>query len=124
MDPNLTISSLTFTERYRDKTGSLRVEISRGVSLPESMQVKHQSYIDSVTKRPGTQSVLIFEYVKALADGTLAVAARATLKVQSLTDTAVGSTEILAVLERVINTIQEDDTGLDLGDNIFVNREM
>lgn len=124
MDPNLTISTLTFTERYRDKAGSLRVEISRGVNLPETMQVKHQTYTDSETKRPGFQSVLIFEYVKALADGTLATAARATLKVQSLTDANVGSTEILAVLERVISTIQEDDSGLDLGDNIFVNREM
>jgi hypothetical protein len=123
MDPNLTISSLTFTQRYSDKEGSLREEISRGVSLPERMLVKHQSYVDSVTKRPGTQSALIFEFVKALADGSVAVVARATLKVQSLTDTNVGSTEILAVLERVISTIQEDDSGLDLGDNIFVNRE-
>jgi hypothetical protein len=123
MDPNLTISTLTFTQRYSDKEGSFREEISRGVSLPERMYIKHQDYVDSVTKRPGRQSALIFEYVKALADGTLAVGTRATLKVQSLKDTAIGSTEILAVLERVINTIQEDDSGLDLGDNIFVNGE-
>lgn len=123
MDPNLTISALTFTQRFSDKEQSLREEISRGMNLPERMFIKHQSYVDSATKRPGTQSALIFEYVKALADGSLAVVARATLKVQSLTDSAVGSTEILAVLERVIGTIQEDDTGLDLGDNIFVNRE-
>lgn len=123
MDANLTISGLVFTQQYSDKTGSLRRETSRGLNLPETMQVKHQAYIDSATKRPGNQSALIFEYTKALADGTIAVVARATLKVQSLTDTAVGSTEIQAVLERVISTIQEDDTGLDLDDEIFVNKE-
>lgn len=123
MDPNLTISTLTFTQQYSDKTGSLRREVSRGLNLPETMQVKHQTYIDSVTKRPGNQSALIFEYTKALADGTIAVVARATLKVQSLIDTAVSSTEIQAVLERVIGVIQEDDSGLDLDDEIFVNKE-
>lgn len=123
MNTDLTISTLTFTGAYSDKSGSLRREISRGPSLPETMQIKHQGYTDTVTKRPGNQSVLIFEYTKALADGTIAVVARASLKVQSLVDTNVGSTEILAVLERVIGTIQEDDSGLDLGDNIFVNRE-
>lgn len=123
MDPNLTISTLTFTQQYSDKTGSLRREVSRGLNLPETMQVKHQTYIDSVTKRPGNQSALIFEYTKALADGTIAVVARATLKVQSLIDTNVSSTEIQAVLERIIGVIQEDDSGLDLDDEIFVNKE-
>ena len=109
MDNTLTISTLTFTGAYSDKSGSLRREVSRGLNLPELMQIKHQEYTDSVTKRRGNQSALIFEFVKALDDGTPAVAARATLKVQSLIDTNVTSTEILAVLERIISTIQEDD---------------
>jgi len=123
MDANLTLNSKTFTQRYSDKEGSLRQDITRGISLPENMLIKHQDYVDSATKRPGKQSALIFEYVKALSDGTLAVVARATLKVQSLTDTNVGATEIQAVLENVVQTIQEDDSGLDLDDEIFVNRE-
>jgi hypothetical protein len=123
MDTSLTISTLTFTGAYSDKSGSLRREVSRGLNLPELMEIKHQEYTDSVTKRRGNQSALIFTFVKALADGTIAPVARATLKVQSLIDSNVGSTEILAVLERVINTIQEDDTGLDLGNEIFVNKE-
>lgn len=123
MDANLTISSLVFAQQYSDKTGSMRREVSRGLNLPETMQVKHQTYTDSVTKRPGTQSALIFEFTKALADGTIAVVARATLKVQSLIDSNVGATEITNVLERVITTIQEDDSGLDLGGEIFVNKE-
>lgn len=123
MNTDLTISTLSFTGAYSDKSGSLRREVSRGLNLPETMQIKHQLYVDSATKRQGNQSALIFEYSKALADGSIAVVARATLKVQSLIDSNVGSTEILAVLERVISTIQEDDSGLDLGDNIFVNKE-
>lgn len=123
MDNNLTISTLSFNQQYSDLTGSLRREISRGMNLQERMFVKHQTYTDSKTKILGNQSALIFEYDKALASGLIATVARATLKVQSLIDPNVSSTEVLAVLERVINTIQEDDTGLDLGDNIFVNRE-
>jgi hypothetical protein len=123
MNADLTISTLSFTQQYSDKSGSMRREVSRGLNLPETMQVKHQTYKDSLTGKPGVQSVLIFEYNKALSDGTIAPVARASLKVQSLVDTNVGSTEILAVLERIINTIQEDDTGLDLGDEIFVSKQ-
>lgn len=123
MDNNLTISSLVFNLAYSDKSGSLRRETSRGANLPETMQVKHQEYTDSVTKRRGNQSALIFEFTKALADGTIAVVARATLKVQSLIDSNVGSTEIGNVLERVVSTIQEDDSGLDLDEEIFINKE-
>jgi hypothetical protein len=123
MDKDLTISTLSFVQQYSDLSGSLRREISRGMNLQERMAIKHQKYTDTKTKRQGNQSALIFEFDKALADGTIVTVARATLKVQSLIDPNVGSTEVLAVLERVISTIQEDDSGLDLGDNIFVNQE-
>lgn len=122
MNANLTIDTLVFNQQFSDKGGSLRREVSRGMSLPENMTIKHQTYTDSATKRPGVQSALVFEYTKALADGTIAVVARATLKVQSLTDTSVGSTEVLAVLSRVISTIQEDDSGLNLSEEIFVSK--
>jgi len=124
MNSSLTVSALTFTQSYSDKlNGSLRREVSRGVNLPETMSIKHRSYIDSATKRPGVESVLIFERHLALADGTIVPAARAQLKVSSLTDTGVASSDVLAVIERIVNTIQEDDTGLDLADEIFVNKE-
>lgn len=123
MDSNLTISTLSFKSQFSDLSGSLRREVSRGLNLPERMYIKHQTYTDTKTKRLGNQSALIFEYDKALADGSIATVARATLKVQSLIDINVTGTEVLAVLERIINTIQEDDTGLDLGDEIFVNKE-
>jgi hypothetical protein len=123
MNADLTVSALSFKQQYSDKTGSMRREISRGVNLPETMQIKHQTYRDSATGRPGLQSALIFEYYKAVADGEILPVARATLKVQSLVDANVGSADILAVVERVVHTVQEDDTGLDYADEIFVNKE-
>lgn len=124
MDSNLTISTLSFVSNGgTPQGGSLRRETSRGPNLQERMYVKHQKYTDSATKVEGYQSALIFEYDKALADGRIATVVRGTLKLQSLIDTSVTSTEILAVLERIIGTIQEDDSGLDLGNEIFVNKE-
>ncbi len=123
MNQDLTVSALSFKMQYSDKTGSLRRETSRGINLPEIMQIKHQPYKDSATGRPGVQSALIFEYHKATSDGQILPVARATLKVQSLVDSNVGSSEILAVVERIVHTIQEDDLGLDLADEIFVNKE-
>jgi hypothetical protein len=85
--------------------------------------VKHQEYKDSLTGLPGNQSALIFEYHKALSDGRIAPVARVTVKVQTLVDSTVGSAEVQAVLQRVVDVIQEDDSGLDLADEIFVNKE-
>jgi hypothetical protein len=125
MDNNLTLptGSLVFSLQYSDKTGSSRRNVTRGVNLPEYMLVKHQSYKDSLTGLPGNQSALIFEYHKALADGRIAAVCRATVKVQTLVDSNVGSAEVQAVLARVVDVLQEDDSGLDLGDEIFVNQE-
>lgn len=122
MNPSLTVNTLTFTQQYSDKTGSARREVSRGVNLPENMYIKHQSFTDSL-KREGTQSALIFEYVKPLADGTLAVVASATLKVRTLADTAVTATEITNVIARIVDVVGAGSGQLNLGTNIFVNKE-
>lgn len=125
MDNNLTLptGALVFTHQYSDKSGSSRRNVARGVNLPEYMFVKHQQYKDSLTGLPGNQSALIFEYHKALSDGRIAAVSRVTVKVQTLIDSNVGSAEVQAVLARVIDVIQEDDSGLNLGDAIFVSQE-
>jgi hypothetical protein len=124
MDNNLTLptGSLVFSGQYSDKSGSARRNIARGINLPEYMYIKHQKYVDSLTKVEGNQSVLIFEYHKALSDGRIVPVARATLKVQTLIDSNVGSSETQAVIQRVVDTIQEDDSGLNLADEIFVSQ--
>jgi hypothetical protein len=86
------------------------------------MQIKHQDYVDSATKRPGVRSVVRFDRYQALADGTIAPVS-AYVVVAHPKDTAVTGTEILACFENLIGLLQEDDTGLDLADEIFVNKE-
>lgn len=123
MDNNLTISTLAFNLSFSEKTGSERREISRGVNLPEVMSVRHQEYTDSKTKKPGIRSSLRFERYMLSADGVTVIPVTATLTVATPTDTGIASSDVLAVVERIVNTIQEDDTGLDLADEIFVGRQ-
>jgi hypothetical protein len=122
MDNNLTISTLSFALSFTGKDGSERREVSRGVNLPEVMSVKHQPYVDSKTKVPGVRSVLRFDRYHELSSGIIAPVS-AYLVVTTPGDTGIVSADVLAVIERIVNTIQEDDTGLDLADEIFVSRQ-
>lgn len=123
MNADLTISTLTFKLASSGKTeGSERREISRGVNLPEVMTVRHQEYTDSATKRKGVRSVLRFDRYIAAVDGNI-IPVSAYLVVTTPSDPNVATADVAAVVERIVNTIQEDDTGLDLADEIFVNRE-
>lgn len=122
MNADLTLSTLTFALSYSDKTGSLRREVSRGPSLPEELSIKHQAYVDSATKLPGTRSVVRIDRHVALTDGRVAPVS-AYLVVTVPNDAAVVSADVLAAVERIAQIIQEDDTGLDLADEIFVGRQ-
>lgn len=123
MNADLTIDTLTFKQSFSDKDGSLRVETSRGVNLQERLRIKHRPYTDSRTKRPGVESVVQLERDQALADGIIASAILAQFKVSALVDTGVTSTDVLVSVQRIISVLQEDDSGLDLMDEIFVNKE-
>jgi hypothetical protein len=123
MNASLTLSTLVFNQLYSDKTGSLRQEVSRGVNLPTRLLIRHQDVIDSATKLPAVRSSIRVEYAQALAAGGIANGATATLTVQALKDTNVTGAIILAVVEFVSQLIQEDDSGLDLADEIYVNKE-
>lgn len=124
MDNNLTISGLAFKLGFSDKNdGSQRVEISRGVNLPEVMTVKHQIVTDSATKLKTRRSVLRFDRHMVAANGSSIIPVSAYLVVSVPQDTGIASSDVLAVVERIVNTIQEDDTGLDLADEIFVSQE-
>lgn len=123
MDNNLTIDTLVFNLRYSDKSdGSERRETSRGVNLPEIMTVKHRDIVDTKTKKSSTQSVLRFDRMLALSDGTIA-GPEAHIVVTCPKDTNVTSADILAVIQRLVTVLQEDDSGLDLANEIFVNLE-
>jgi hypothetical protein len=122
MDSNLTIDTLTFKQSFSDREGSERREISRGVNLPTVMTIKKQNYTDSTTKKAGVRTVLRFDRYLALEDGSIAPVS-AYLVVATPTDTGVVSSDVLAVVQHIASTIQEDDSGLDLPEEIFVNGE-
>lgn len=122
MNSNLTIDTLSFNQVYSDKSGSLRRETSRGVNLPTELKIAHQPYTDSATKLPGTRSLARFDRTVELTDGKTAVVS-AYLVVTVPSDTAIVSADVTAVVQHVVSLIQEDDSGLDLMDEIFVARE-
>lgn len=119
---DLTIDTLTFALAYSGQTGSERRETSRGVNLPEIMSIRHVPYVDAKLKKAGVQSSIRFERYLLSSDGVTIAPVSATLTVRALTDTGVTSADVLAVVQRVATTIQEDDSGLDLPDEIFVSR--
>jgi hypothetical protein len=122
MNANLTVGSLSYVQRFSEQSGSERREVARGVNLPTVMKIAHQPYVDSATKKAGTRSLVRFDRYQALSDGTIAPVS-AYVVVTHPTDTLVTGTEILACFENLIGLLQEDDTGLDLADEIFVNKE-
>lgn len=122
MNANLTVGALSYVQQYSEKSGSLRREVARGPALPTELKVSHQAYVDSVTKLPGTRTLVRFDRFQALSSGVIAPVS-AYVVVTRPTDTAVTGTEILACFQNLIDLLQEDDSGLDLADEIFVNKE-
>lgn len=123
MNADLTIDTLTFKQAFSDKDGSERRESSRGANLPTVMSVKHQDYVDSATKLPGKRSLLRFDrYLDVDGEGLIAPVS-AYVVVTAPSQVGVTSSDILAVVQHLITVLQEDDSGLDLMDEIFVNRE-
>lgn len=125
MNNDLTVDTLAFKLAYSDKTGSKRIETSRGVNLPTTMTVSHQQTVDSATKLPIRRSLLRFDRTQAVSASETAplgtVSAYIVVSVPSGTE--VEGSDVLAVIQHLISVLQEDDSGLDLMDEIFVNQE-
>lgn len=122
MNASLTISALTFAQSYSDKSGSERREVSRGVNLPEILSIRHIDTVDKASG-PSVQTSVRFERHMLSSDGLTIKPVRGTLTMVVPKDTGVASSDVLAVAERFIHLLQEDDSGLDLVEEIFVNRE-
>lgn len=126
MNNNLTIDTLSFNLAYSDKSGSKRLEVSRGVNMPTTMTISHQTVIDSKTKSPTRRSVLRFDRTQVVDNGASSASlgdVSAYIVVSVPLGAEVVNTDILAVIQLLISTLQEDDSGLDLMDEIFVNQE-
>jgi hypothetical protein len=123
MTSDITVDTLAFKLVYSDKNESVRTEVSRGVNLPTKISIKHQDYVDSATKLPGKRSLLRADrYIQLTSEAVIAPVS-AYVVVTAPNSASVTSTDILAVVQHLVSVLQEDDSGLDLMDEIFVNRE-
>jgi hypothetical protein len=110
--------------KYSDKSGSVRSEVSRGPNLPTTMTISHQQVTDSKLKVPATRSLLRVDRTQVLDSTTGLVGdVSAYVVVQVPQGASITSSDILAAIQSLIDVLQEDDSGLDLMDEIFVNRE-
>jgi hypothetical protein len=72
---------------------------------------------------PGKRSLLRADrYIQLTSEAVIAPVS-AYIVVTAPNSASVTSTDILAVVQHLVTVLQEDDTGLDLMDEIFVNRE-
>jgi len=55
MNADLTFNTIVFKKAFDEKDNSLRQSTARGVNTPDKLIIKSQSYVDSVTKVPGTR---------------------------------------------------------------------
>jgi len=125
MNANLTIDTLSFNQVYPgSETGpSLRREVSAGVNLPTELKIGHTQFTDSATKLKGIRSMARFDKKVELSTDAIGTVS-AYIVVARPNDTAITSAIVLATVQHLISLLQEDDTGLDLMDEIFVNGEM
>lgn len=118
---SLTIDTLVFDKKYSQNTGSLRREVSRGVNLPTELKIAHSPYVDSATKLPGLRSLVRFDRVVNLTGGKTATVS-AYVVVTRPNDPTIVNADITAVVQHLVSFLQEDDSGLDLMDEVFLNQ--
>lgn len=125
MDNNLTISTRSFV-RVQDPVGggSLRINVTDGINLPERLTVKHQKAKDSASKQMTRRSLLRIDKTVDGTDGTLPMP-YLQLVVSVPEHAAVTAAHVNALLDRLVNVLAPTaDGGLALGDEIFVNQEV
>jgi len=127
MNNDITVGALAFKSQYSDKTGSKRIEVSRGVNLPTTLTINHQVTTNSSTKKLERRSVVRFDRTQVLdtTTGETGVVS-AYIVVVVPQGATVASSDIIgagAPVQSLIDLLQEDDSGLDLMDEIFVNQE-
>jgi hypothetical protein len=125
MNTNLTVSALSYDGIYSDKTdGSLRREISRGTSIPTELLIKHQDYVDSVTKVPGKRSLVRFDHYMTMTDGVVRPVSLY-LVLARPTDPLVTTAIITSLSAQMVNLIHgtTNTSGLDLASSILASRQ-
>jgi hypothetical protein len=61
MNADLTYNSVAFKKQFDENGSSLRQSTTRGLDIPDRLVVKHQPYVDPVTKIAGTRHIAEFQ---------------------------------------------------------------
>jgi hypothetical protein len=124
MNADITVSALTYKQVYSDKTGSLRRETSRGATLPTELLIKHQEYVDSVTKVPGVRTLVRFDHYMTMTDGVIRPVSYYGVLARP-NDPLVTAAIIEALQAQLTNLLHgaTNTSGLDLQTEILANRE-
>lgn len=125
MDTNLTIDSRAFT-RIQDPVGggSLRINVTDGINLPEKLTIKHMKAKDSASKQMTRRSLVRFDKIVDGTDGTLPNP-YFQLVMSVPEHPAVTATHVNTLVSRAAAILRAvADGGLALGDEIFVNQEV
>lgn len=124
MNNNLTVSSLAFNLIYSDKSGSLRREVSRGVSTPTELLIKHEPYVDSKTKVSGIRTLVRLDYYMTMTDGVIRPLSFYCVLAQP-SDPLVTAAIITAVEAMMMNLLHgtTNTSGLDLEGEILSTKE-
>jgi hypothetical protein len=124
MNNNITVSGLAYNLVYSDKAGSLRREIARGATLPTELLIKHQDYVDSATKQPGSRTLVRLDHYMTMTDGVIRPVSLY-LVLARPTDPLVTAAIIEALEAQMVNLLHSatNTSGLDLVTEILANRE-
>jgi hypothetical protein len=124
MNSDITLNTLDFKLTQNSETGSVRRESSRGPNLPEVLTIRHQDYIEASTKVPGVRTNIRLERFVAITSGQI-VPVVASLTITVPQDVAIVATDVTKVKDRLVNLLHgtTNTSGLDLGDEILVNKE-
>lgn len=124
---SLALKGLTFVKVDNNEgVGTLYREISRGVSVPTELRIRHRPYTDNRTKRPGWESTITVNRWEALADGTIAIVTSSSKTTRSITDTNVSDADILSnvdIMDQLCNGTAADAGALNKRSDIFTLRD-
>lgn len=124
MTNDITVSGLAYKLIYSDKSGSLRREIARGVSIPTELLIKHEPYTDSKTKVPGIRTLVRFDYYMAMTDGVIRPVSLYSV-LAAPTDPLVTAAIVTSLEAQLVNLLHgtTNTSGLDLEGEILSNKE-